>query len=174
MKHTLSLAMIGLLLAGCDTISDTPTPKHTCNPDDVTLKVVKVAELEKAIADQKGKVVMVDVWFYGCSPCIKKFPHVVDLHAKYVDKGLQVMSLDVLPAELDYIGKVEDFLKEKCADFPNYILDDTDENISAWITKYNTLKTPATVLFDKDGNRIEIDPNADLKQVEAAIIKALK
>lgn len=174
MKCLITLAMFGLLLTGCDVPAPAePATKHECDPENVKLEVVTADQVEKAIASHKDKVVMVDVWFLGCSPCVKKFPHVVDLHSRYVDQGLVVMSVDVMPAEVAYKDKVEKFLKDKCADFPNYIIEDQD-SADQWGSKYNLQYTPATLLFDKGGRRIDIAPDADTKEVEAAIEKALK
>ena len=53
------------LLAGCN---PTPPPTATAPPaaaDSVTLTPVSVADLDKAIASHKGKVVLIDCWFLG-------------------------------------------------------------------------------------------------------------
>jgi len=50
------LALLGLLLAVA------PSPADPKDEEKVELKVVKYDELTKLIADQKGKVIVVDFW----------------------------------------------------------------------------------------------------------------
>lgn len=45
------------------------------------------------LADLKNKVVLLDFWAVWCGPCIKTFPHLRELHAKYHDKGLEIVGL---------------------------------------------------------------------------------
>src|SRR5262249_33793746 len=95
-------------------------------PDEpVVVSEAGAAEIEKAIKDQKGKGVLIDCWATWCAPCVKKFPHLVELHKKYADKGLVCISLS-----MDKFGDIEEykkekvleFLKDKKASFPNFIV----------------------------------------------------
>ena len=45
------------------------------------------------IAGLRGKVVLVNFWTYGCVNCVNTLPHVVDLYAKYKDRGLVVVGI---------------------------------------------------------------------------------
>ena len=47
------------------------------------------------LSDFKGKYVLLDFWASWCVPCIKSFPHLKELYAKYKDKGLVVISISV-------------------------------------------------------------------------------
>jgi len=47
------------------------------------------------LSDFKGKYVLFDFWASWCVPCIKSFPHLKELYAKYKDKGLVVISISV-------------------------------------------------------------------------------
>ncbi len=46
-----------------------------------------------AMADLRGKVVLIDFWTYTCINCIRTFPHLKEWHAKYADKGLVVVGV---------------------------------------------------------------------------------
>ena len=72
-----------VLLAGCDSSPAPParTPTSAAvQTKPVELVPVSAAGLDAALADLRGKVVLVDVWFLGCKPCVKKFPGFVELH----------------------------------------------------------------------------------------------
>jgi len=43
--------------------------------------------------DLRGKVVLVNFWTFGCVNCVNALPHVVDLYAKYRDRGLVVIGI---------------------------------------------------------------------------------
>jgi len=64
--------------------------------------------------DLKGKVVLVDFWATWCQPCRRSIPHLIDLHEKYKDQGLEVvgMSLDNGP------DVVRPFVKQQAITYP--------------------------------------------------------
>ncbi|HEY2159029.1 MAG TPA: TlpA disulfide reductase family protein, partial [Isosphaeraceae bacterium] len=62
--------------------------------DEVKLVKVPYNDFIAKIAANKGpKLTMVDLWATWCVPCKENFPHVVEMHKKYADKGLAVVSL---------------------------------------------------------------------------------
>ncbi len=46
-----------------------------------------------ALADLKGKVVLVDFWTYSCINCIRTIPYLNAWHEKYVDDGLVIVGV---------------------------------------------------------------------------------
>jgi thiol-disulfide isomerase/thioredoxin len=140
-------------------------------------KEVKVTEaraeaLDKAITDLKGKVVVVDFWATWCPPCVKKFPHLVEMHKKYAEKGLACVSISMDkagPADEYKQEKVLAFLKEKEAAFPNFIVANPDEDekkIAARFGEFGGI--PYMVVFDKTGRRVWDSDTTPFPPKEAA------
>ncbi|MEC8553662.1 MAG: TlpA disulfide reductase family protein [Planctomycetota bacterium] len=50
-----------------------------------------VATDKVSMADLKGKVVLIDFWAVWCGPCIATFPHLIEWHEEYADKGLVIL-----------------------------------------------------------------------------------
>jgi thiol-disulfide isomerase/thioredoxin len=46
---------------------------------------------DKSLGDFKGKVVLLDFWAVWCGPCIATFPHLIEWHEKYSEKGLVII-----------------------------------------------------------------------------------
>ena len=155
------VAVVALALPACDTDQATQTKKDAAGKNgpakEVTVTEVGVEALDKAIADAKGKVVVVDFWATWCGPCVKKFPHLVEMHKKYADKGLVCVSISMDkagPGDEYKQEKVLDFLKEKEAAFPNFIVanpEADEKKIEARFGEFSGI--PYMVVFDKTGRR---------------------
>jgi thiol-disulfide isomerase/thioredoxin len=149
-----AVAALALCLPACGTTADDKTPAGK----DVTVTEVRAEAMDKAITDLKGKVVVVDFWATWCGPCVKKFPHLVEMHKKFADKGLACISvsMDKLgPADEYKQEKVLAFLKQKGATFPNYIAADPEadeKKINARFGEFAGI--PYMVVFDKTGRRV--------------------
>ncbi|MFO0823274.1 MAG: TlpA disulfide reductase family protein [Gemmataceae bacterium] len=125
----------------------------------VTATEVRAPDLKKALADQKGKVVLVDCWATWCGPCVKKFPHLVELHKKYADKGLVCMSLSMDKFGLDddeySKEKVVKFLKDKGATFPNFIVLEPKKDGDALMKILGDFEAiPYMVMYDRTGKLV--------------------
>src|SRR5262245_34541033 len=111
-----AFALVGAALVGC--------ARDEASKGKVEAAEVRASELEKFFKDQKGKVVLVDCWATWCPPCVKNFPHLVERHKKYAEKGLVCVSVSMdkmsNPKAYDK-DKVLEFLKDKGATFPNFI-----------------------------------------------------
>lgn len=81
--------------------------------DEVSIDAITAAtwiQGEKPKAWEKDKVYMLECWATWCGPCIRVIPHVNELHAKYADKGLVIIGMNVWE---DGKEKVETFVKDK-------------------------------------------------------------
>jgi thiol-disulfide isomerase/thioredoxin len=102
--------------------------------------------------------VLIDCWATWCAPCVKKFPHLVELHKKYSEQGLVCMSLslDKLGPEDSYKPEaVVKFLKDKGAEFPNYVIAEPkkdEEGLLKLLGEYSAI--PYMAMYDRLGRRI--------------------
>ncbi len=167
-RAILVVAALGLVIAaGCTPppIPDTPKP--------VELRSISTAQYEEEIAAHQGKVVLVDVWFLGCSPCVKKFPEFVQLHRELGPQGLVCISLDVRPEELKKKDDVLLFLKQQGADTINLIFNDHRDKLDEWFDKYDCRYTPSTLIYNRRGERVPAPEPADKDSMTRALKKLL-
>ena len=133
--------------------------------DKVELKVVKYDELGDIIRANKGKVVLLDFWFYTCQPCKEAFPNLVAMHKKYGDQGLVVVSVNV--DDLDDNGKapkfVTKFLNEQKATMINVLLDESPE---VKLKKLRLTSYPCVYVFNKEGQWTQFMGEDGLKPEE--------
>ena len=109
--------------------------------------------LDKIAADKKAKLTVVDAWATWCGPCKENFPHVVEMHKKYADKGLKVISLSLDdPEKPKKVAEAAAFLKTQGAVFTNLLLDETPDDAFEKL-KINAI--PAVFLFGPDGKEIK-------------------
>jgi cytochrome c biogenesis protein CcmG, thiol:disulfide interchange protein DsbE len=90
----------------------------------------------------RGKVVLVDFWASWCTPCRQSFPWLNEMHAKYRDRGLVVIGINVDRER----AEAERFLKQTPADFE--IVYDPDGSLPA---RYKVPGMPSSYLFGRDG-----------------------
>lgn len=108
------LAMAGAAFAQEEATE--PSPKPGLKPGSgVKLGAIAAAEWIQGTAPEaweKDKVYVIDCWATWCGPCTVAIPHLNGLHAKYSEKGLRVLAMNVWE---DDKGKVVAFLKKRAA-----------------------------------------------------------
>lgn len=108
-----AIVVLAAAVAGCQV---EPPP----DPAKVDLSVGNTAAVEKFLAANKGKVILVDCWATWCGPCARKFPALVKLHETFGPQGLVV--LGVTFDEKGEVQTAHDFLAKKRAAFPNILV----------------------------------------------------
>jgi thiol-disulfide isomerase/thioredoxin len=73
------------------------------------LSISKWVKGEPVKGFEKGKIYVVEFWATWCGPCKVSIPHVSQLQAKYKDKGLTVIGVDIWERD---VAMVEPFVKE--------------------------------------------------------------
>jgi cytochrome c biogenesis protein CcmG/thiol:disulfide interchange protein DsbE len=128
-------------------------------PDLATGKVVALAQL-------KGKVVLLDFWATWCPPCRMEIPHFVELQDSYRDQGLAVVGVS-----LDHAGPglVLPFLRKMAVNYP-VVLDRGD-----LAQKFGGVERfPTTFLLDRSGKVLKVYVGlTDKRTFERDILAAL-
>lgn len=142
--HTAALLVVAMGLSGCGDSPraarptrpepEAATPSNNANAEasDVAASdVAKTSEAPKTatqielveatwpdllalVEQQKGKIVVVDLWSTACEPCMTEFPHLIELHQRFSDDVVAI-SFDV-----DYAGiknKPPAFYRERVLEF---------------------------------------------------------
>jgi thiol-disulfide isomerase/thioredoxin len=100
------------------------------------------------LADQRGKVVLVEFWTFGCINCQRVIPSVRDWYNTYSDQGLVVVGVHY--PEFSYereVDNVRDALVRLDVPYPVTI----DNDRVTW-SAYNQRFWPTTYLIDKQGD----------------------
>jgi len=150
-----SAAVLAAALAGC---SESPDSSAGTTPDSPSARVTPAAEvtlvsgdekdLDALVAKHKGQVVFVDYWATYCKPCVKSFPHTVELHKQHQGEGLAVISVNF--DLLDDEPRVKEFLKKQGATFDN-LLSKYDGGGSDANDAFGIGPLPHLRLYDRQG-----------------------
>lgn len=97
-----------------------------------------------SLASLRGKVVLFNIWATWCHPCRDEIPELRALHAKYKDRGLELVGVSVDADGTD--DAIKGFMEEFRMTYP--VWRDPDERVS---TKFLAIGVPATYLIDREG-----------------------
>ncbi len=182
---TLSYLFLAVLLSAC---RDGPVPAQSADidlpaPEEVSVELPNLGpapELENDVwlnteaplrlSDLRGKVVLLEMWTFGCYNCKNVIPSLKDWHFKYQDQGLVVIGNHY--PEFSYEADLDN-LKEAIVrlDIPYAVAQDNDRQ--TW-GAYNNRYWPTLYLIDKQGNlRYSHIGEGAYEKTEAAIVALL-
>jgi len=168
MRTTLSLLLfVGLLLgglAGCgtddegadpaqapktNTEAQTSASTYDTEPSpapDMTLETLDGGEIN--LAEQDGKVILVNFWATWCAPCRKEIPDLIDLHSSMESEGLRVVGI-----ALDDEGRsvVEPYVEKMGINYP-IVIDTTRRVESKFESMYGL---PTTYVVNPEGTVVK-------------------
>ncbi len=105
------------------------------------------AEAPLRLADLRGKVVLVEMWTFGCINCQHVIPSLKDWNSRFQDQGLVIIG-NHFP-EFDYeadLGNLQDAVARNAIEYP-VVQDNEGDNWRAFNNHY----WPALYLIDKNG-----------------------
>ena len=95
------------------------------------------------LAEQKGKVVLVNAWATWCGPCRLEIPHLQSLHNQYAARNFAVIGVSVDDSGVE---PVRDFVAEQKMTYPIAI--DAEAKL---LDLLRTTMLPTSVLLDRNG-----------------------
>ncbi len=142
------------------------------------IKPIKYDAWINHLSTYKPNIVVVDMWAMWCSSCLERFPEMVVLHEKYLDRGVSFISMNLDDHnDQESIHAAENFISKMNAQFEHFRM---DENLLAAFEKINLVSIPAVIIYDQDGTeqfRLSGDnPNNQFTKhdIEVAIQSLLK
>lgn len=96
------------------------------------------------LSNQRGKVVLLNIWATWCAPCREEIPEFVELRKKYAKRGFEILGVSI-----DKQGKsvVKPFMEKYNINYPIVIDDGTI------MEKYGpTMGLPTSYIIGKEGN----------------------
>jgi cytochrome c biogenesis protein CcmG/thiol:disulfide interchange protein DsbE len=160
-----ALALAGILLAtGCDPVEAVPEPPHPEAAEPAPeFSLERLGGGEIALADLRGRPVVVDFWATWCGPCKDSIPVLVEFQKKYAGR-VQVLGVSV------------DWEREAVAPFVeaqgmNYPVLFGDESLAL---DYGAPGFPALFVIDAQGRIAEAHVGVTtLPELEAALAPLL-
>lgn len=155
MRSLLSLIFVGfLILSACSPANNTSEKSTLLNlPDlgiapELTNTVWINTPNPLRLADLKGKVVIIDMWTFGCINCRNVIPHLIDWHDKYSSEGLVIIGNHFPEFERESVlSNLEQAVKE--LKIPYAVAED---NLGKTWKAYETRYWPSLYLIDKQGH----------------------
>ena len=149
---------MGLLLTACSSISGTGDLTYVAGdgqvleidpgdrgaPVDVSGTTIQGEPLD--LADLRGKVVVVNVWWSGCGPCVKEMPMLVDAESELDPKQFAFVGIDIRETSTH---NGEAFERDRGVDYPS-LFDPGSETLLGF-GHYAPRSTPATLVLDREG-----------------------
>ena len=155
----ITFGLLALLLFGCasqassQSQADSTMPKLASLPDlgpapELTNETWLNVDSPLHIADLHGKVVIVEMWTFGCINCRNVMPSLKEWHSKYADQGLVIIG-NHFP-EFSYEQDLEN-LKNAIAENDLQYAVAQDNNGDTW-RAYKNHYWPTLYLIDKQGH----------------------
>lgn len=123
---------------------------------EIKVELTNFEDLQKRIGSFQDRVVVVDAWSTSCLPCMKEFPHLVELAKRWPEDVVCIsINLDFagLPNQTpkDCLPDVTKFLKAKSANLVNLVnllSSETDEQMFA---RFEIESIPGIFVYDRAG-----------------------
>ena len=99
------------------------------------------------LAEQQGKIVIINFWASWCVPCRDEAPILQDVWERYRDRGVVLVGVAYLDVERDSLAFIDEF----GITYPNGL--DIGEKIAK---QYNIQGVPETFIVDQNGELVDL------------------
>ena len=136
--------------------SKQPAPSLKAGDPAPAFKVHSILKGAEFAAFESGKIYVVEFWSTWCGPCIASMPHLSKLQAKFADKGVRIVGVNIWEDDkLDdaTLSKVRDFVTQQ-GDIMGYTVayDGPDKHMDkAWMQAAGRRGIPSAFLVDGTG-----------------------
>lgn len=89
--------------------------------EEVSLEPITVRQVRELVANDSGKLRLINVWATFCGPCVEEFPELVEMHRMYRNRDFELVTISCDSTENR--ERVLNFLKDQEASFTNYLYD---------------------------------------------------
>ncbi len=121
--------------------------------EDVKLEMIDAAGIEKIVANNSDKLLLINVWATWCGPCVTEFDELVTINRIYRRRDFELITISA--DSPDNKNKVLEFLKEKEASGRNYLFDSENKYaLMEAVDKESPGGIPYTILVEPGGEII--------------------
>lgn len=107
-----------------------------------------------ALAEQRGKVVLVNFWATSCPGCVKEMPDMVKVYEDYRERGFEIVAVAMRYDPPEYVSN---FVQTRQLPFP-IVLDTDGAHAKTFGEAYGggeVQLTPTSFIIDRDGRILE-------------------
>lgn len=128
-------------------------------PAEVTIEIVDLAGLERAIEAQRGQACLVNFWATWCEPCVAELPALLEVVDEYQERGGRVLgvSYDLMVPGVErgeVVPMLRAYVVERGWALPTLVYEAPDyEAIDARFDLPGAI--PVTLAFDRDGRLVD-------------------
>ena len=145
MKKYISVLILFLILISCQ-----KNEKFQTN-----IALLDSVILTNLISENKGNVLVINVWATWCAPCVEEMPDLVRLANSYESENVKVIGISIdYPEEIQ--SKIIPFIKKHSLNFPVYVNNfKNDETLINSLNSDWSGAIPATFVYNKDGTQVD-------------------
>jgi thiol-disulfide isomerase/thioredoxin len=165
-----ALAAVMLVVLAVAAVEAQRRPAGLCNaapvPDALAHTLQDATGREVSLQSFKGKLVLLNFWATWCVPCKVEIPSFVDLYARYRERGVEIVGVNVAEAP----STVTPYVREMKVNYPILLTGDRKDLLETFGIDVGL---PTTVIINRDGSVCRKRVGLMSKELFEQVIKAL-
>ena len=117
------------------------------------IKSVEPKDIKDIVAQNKGKVVLLNFFATWCVPCHTEFPDIIKLQNDFKSKGLQVVEISM--NDITDKDELQKYLAQTKPPFTVYLAANTEDKFYTDVDPRWDTALPMTMIFDRDGKNVQ-------------------